>query len=164
MLLTPAQIKPKSFESRRTLFYFTRGGCVSCLHGCLGAGLLPQSYQYQNFLESADQIWHSLEEGAGKRCWECGLLFVFPVICCCDHQLLLLAECQINTNPGTASGRQGADTLGYSLFPVICCCDHQLLLLAECPCTEFRAEGSALMLWMQALILSCRKVHHTPRN
>ena len=31
MLLTPAQIKPKSFESRRNFFFsflFTRGGCV----------------------------------------------------------------------------------------------------------------------------------------
>ena len=30
MLLTPAQIKPKSFESRQNLFlFFTRGGCAS---------------------------------------------------------------------------------------------------------------------------------------
>ena len=36
MLLTPAQIKPKSFESRRNSF-FTWGGCVSCLRACLGA-------------------------------------------------------------------------------------------------------------------------------
>ena len=27
-----------------TPFFFTRGGCVSCLRGCLGARLLPQSY------------------------------------------------------------------------------------------------------------------------
>ena len=27
---------------------FTRGGCVSCLRACLGARLLPQSYQYPN--------------------------------------------------------------------------------------------------------------------
>ena len=26
------------------LFFFTRGGCVSCLRGCLGARLFPQSY------------------------------------------------------------------------------------------------------------------------
>ena len=26
------------------LFFFTRGGCISCLRGCLGARLLPQSY------------------------------------------------------------------------------------------------------------------------
>jgi len=30
------------------LFFFTRGGCVSCLRGCLGARLLPQPYQYPN--------------------------------------------------------------------------------------------------------------------
>ena len=47
MLLTPAQIKPKSFESRRNSF-FTRGGCASCLLACLGARLLPQPYQYPN--------------------------------------------------------------------------------------------------------------------
>ena len=43
MLLTSAQIKPKSFESRRN-FFFTRGGCASCLRACLGARLLLQSY------------------------------------------------------------------------------------------------------------------------
>ena len=46
--VTPAQIKPKSFDSRRNFFFFTRGGCVSCLHECLGARLFPQSYQYPN--------------------------------------------------------------------------------------------------------------------
>ena len=45
MLLTSAQIKPKSFESTRN-FFLTRGGCVSCLHAFLGARLRPQSYQY----------------------------------------------------------------------------------------------------------------------
>ena len=68
---------------------FTRGGCVSCLRGCLGAMFLPQSYQYPNLSESTDhvdgqlngdkrvtlqwrnQIWQSLEEDAGKWCWEC---------------------------------------------------------------------------------------------
>ena len=48
MLLTPAQIKPKSFESRRNSFlsfFFTQGGCASCLRACLGARwLLPQFY------------------------------------------------------------------------------------------------------------------------
>ena len=29
-----------------TLFFLTRCGCVSCLRACLGARLLPQSYQY----------------------------------------------------------------------------------------------------------------------
>ena len=41
MLLTPAQIKPKSFELRRNSVFFTRGGCASCLRACLGARLLP---------------------------------------------------------------------------------------------------------------------------
>ena len=45
MLLTPPQIKPKSFESRRN-FFFTRGGCVSCFRAWLGARLLPQSYKF----------------------------------------------------------------------------------------------------------------------
>ena len=88
MLLTTAQTKTKSFESRRN-FFFTRGGCVSCLRGCLGARLLPQSYQYPNLSEDANrvggqlcgdkrvplqwrnQIWQSFEEGAGKRWSEC---------------------------------------------------------------------------------------------
>ena len=56
MLLTPAQIKPKSFEPGRNFFFFTRGGCVSCLRGCLGARLLPQSYQYPNLSEDANRV------------------------------------------------------------------------------------------------------------
>ena len=55
MLLTPAQIKPLSFESRRNSFS-TRGGCASCLCACLVARLLPQSYQYQNLSEAADRV------------------------------------------------------------------------------------------------------------
>ena len=55
MLLTPAQIKPQSFKSRRNSFsFFTRGGCASCLRACLGARLLPQSYQYPKLSEGAD--------------------------------------------------------------------------------------------------------------
>ena len=88
MLLTPAEIKPKSFESRWNFFFFIRGGCVSCLRTSLGARLLPQSYQYPNLSEGADRVAGqlrgdkecpfsgvttsgSLEEGAGKRCSEC---------------------------------------------------------------------------------------------
>ena len=56
MLLTPAQIKPKSFELRWNSFFFTRGGCASCLHACLGAWLVPQSYQYLNISEGADRV------------------------------------------------------------------------------------------------------------
>ena len=55
MLLTPAQIKPKLFELKQNSF-FTRGGCASCLHACLGTRLLPQSYQYPNLSEGADCV------------------------------------------------------------------------------------------------------------
>ena len=55
-MLTPTQIKPKSFESRRNSFFLTRGGCASCLCACLGARLLPQSYQYRNLSDGADRV------------------------------------------------------------------------------------------------------------
>ena len=135
MLLTPAQIKPKSFESRPK--YFSPG--VDASHVYMGAWALGcfhsliSTKTFWRVLTKSGTAWRKAPESdAGRVGYS-----MFPVICCCNHQLLLLAECQINTNPGTASGRQGADTLGYSLFPVICCCDHQLLLLAERPCTEF---------------------------
>ena len=35
---------------------FTPGGCVSRLRACLGARLLPQSYQYPNLSEGADRV------------------------------------------------------------------------------------------------------------
>ena len=76
--------------NRDGTLFFTRGGCVSCLRGCLGARLLPQSYQYPNLSEGADrlgghlrgdkdwvplqwrnQIWQNLEKVSGKRCSEC---------------------------------------------------------------------------------------------
>ena len=65
MLLTPAQIKPKSFESRRNSF-FTPGGCASCLRACLGARLLPQSYQYPNLWKGADRVGGQLRRD--KEC------------------------------------------------------------------------------------------------
>ena len=65
MLFTPAQIKPQSFESRRNSF-FTRGGCASCLRACLGARLLPQSYQYPNLSEGSDRVGGQLRED--KEC------------------------------------------------------------------------------------------------
>ena len=81
MLLTPAQIKLKSFQSRRN-FFFTRGGCVSCLRACLGARLLPQSFSTQTFRrvltgrDANSKQWFTTyflqEAGAGKRCSECG--------------------------------------------------------------------------------------------
>ena len=61
MLLTPAQIEPTSFESRRNSF-FTRGGCVSCLRACLGARLLLQS----NLSEGADRVGGQLS--GDKEC------------------------------------------------------------------------------------------------
>ena len=65
MLLTPVQIKPKLFELRQNSF-FTRGGYVSCLRACLGARLLPQSYQYQNLLEDIDRVGGQLR--GDKEC------------------------------------------------------------------------------------------------
>ena len=66
MLLTPAQIKPQSFESKRNSF-FTRGGCASCLFACLGARLLPQSnYQYPNLSEGAERVGGQLR--GDKEC------------------------------------------------------------------------------------------------
>ena len=38
------------------LLFFTQGGCASCLRACLGARLLPQSYQYPNLSEGAGQL------------------------------------------------------------------------------------------------------------
>ena len=65
LLRTPAQIKPKLFKLRRNSL-FTRGGCVSCLRACLGARLLPQSYQYPNLSESADRVGGQLR---GDKEW-----------------------------------------------------------------------------------------------
>ena len=69
MLLTPAQIKPKSFESRRNFFFLTQGGCVSCLPGCLGPRLLPHSLIisiYPNLSEGADRVGGQLR--GDKEC------------------------------------------------------------------------------------------------
>ena len=72
MLLTPAQIKPKSFESRRnssffsslfSFFLFTRGGCASCYGR---AWALPQSYQYPNLSEGDDRVGGQLR--GDKEC------------------------------------------------------------------------------------------------
>ena len=53
MLLTPAQIKPKSSDP--FFFFLTRGGALF-LGVCLGTRLLPQSYQYPNLSEGADRV------------------------------------------------------------------------------------------------------------
>ena len=47
-------------------FFFTRGGCVSSLRACLGARLLPQSYQYPNLSEGADRVGGQLR--GDKEC------------------------------------------------------------------------------------------------
>ena len=65
MSLTPAQIKPKSFEPRRNSF-FTPGGCASCLRACLGARLLLQSYQYPHLSDGADHVGDQLR--GDKEC------------------------------------------------------------------------------------------------
>ena len=67
MLLTPAQIKPKLFDEMELFFFFfTRGGYASCLQACLGARLLPQSYQYPNLSEGADRVGGQLR--GDKEC------------------------------------------------------------------------------------------------
>ena len=65
MLLTPAEIKPKSFESRRNSF-FTLAGCASCLRACCGARLLPQSYEYRNLSAGVDRVGGQLR--GDKEC------------------------------------------------------------------------------------------------
>ena len=65
MLVTPAQIKPKSFESRQN-FSFTQSGYILCLCACLGARLLPQAYQYPNLLEGTDHVGGQLH--GDKEC------------------------------------------------------------------------------------------------
>ena len=67
MLLTPAQIhvKPKSFESRRTLFFFfpfffLPGVDASRVYVSARALGCFQSYQYRNLLEGADRVGEQL--------------------------------------------------------------------------------------------------------
>ena len=45
---------------------FTRGGCISYLHACLGVMLLPQSYQYPNLSKGADRVGGQLR--GDKEC------------------------------------------------------------------------------------------------
>ena len=67
MLLTPAQIKPKSFNRDEPFsVLFTRGGCVSNLRACLGARLLLLSYPYPNLSEGADRVGGQLR--GDKEC------------------------------------------------------------------------------------------------
>ena len=65
--LTPAQIKPKSFESRSNLFFVLTGAAAPHVYvRALDAVLLPQSYQYPNLLEGADRVGGQLR--GVKRC------------------------------------------------------------------------------------------------
>ena len=58
-MLTPAQIKPKSFESRQNSSSFFYPGWIC-------ARLLPQSYQYRNLSEGADRVGGQLR--GDKEC------------------------------------------------------------------------------------------------
>ena len=49
-----------------TELFFTWGGCASCLCVCLGARLLPRSYQYLNLSEGADRV--SAQLRGDKEC------------------------------------------------------------------------------------------------
>ena len=48
------------------VLFFTRVEYVSCLRVCLGARLLPQSYQYPNLSEGADRVGGQLR--GDKEC------------------------------------------------------------------------------------------------
>ena len=97
MLLTPAQIKPKSFESRRNSFLFflffflflpggdvlhvyVRAWALGCVHSLISTRTFRRALTASvdscaeiksGALQWRNQIWKSLEEGAGKRCSEC---------------------------------------------------------------------------------------------
>ena len=88
MLFTPAQIKPKSFASRRTFFILPGVDASHVYVRAWALGCFCSLIKYPNLSEGADhvggqlrgdrvpllwrnQIWQSLEEGAGKRCSEC---------------------------------------------------------------------------------------------
>ena len=49
-----------------SFLFLPRGGSVSCLHGCLGARLFPQSYQYPNLSEGADRVGG--QQRGDKKC------------------------------------------------------------------------------------------------
>ena len=95
MLLTPAQMKPKSFQSRQT-FFFTRGGCVSCLRACLGTRLLPVfrraltvSVDSCTEIKSAPSVAYANIAEFGGRCRKV-MLGVWPHACM-HHSLIYLA-------------------------------------------------------------------------
>ena len=61
MLLTPAQMKPKSFQSTRNFFF---------LPGVDASHVYVRAWALGCFHSQVIKIWQSLEEGAGKRCSE----------------------------------------------------------------------------------------------
>ena len=86
MLLTPAQIKPQSFESRQLFFLFlpgvdaprvyVRAWALGCFHSTRNfrralTALVDSCAEIKSALQWRNQIWQNLEEGAGKRCSEC---------------------------------------------------------------------------------------------
>ena len=66
MLFMPAQIKPKSFESRRNSSLFLPGVDASHVYVRALAQGCFQSYQYPNLSESADSVGGQLR--GGKEC------------------------------------------------------------------------------------------------
>ena len=92
MSLTPAQIKRKLFELRRNIFIFIFLPGVDVSHVYVRAWALGffhnfiSTHTFRRALTASmdscaeikcapqwrNQIWQSLEEGAGKRCSECG--------------------------------------------------------------------------------------------
>ena len=96
MLLTPAQIKPKSFESRRNCFCLPGVDASHVYGACLG---ISQSYQYPNLSEGADlvrgqlrgdkecpfsgvtksgRVWRKVPE-SGARSVECSLSYLYTL-------------------------------------------------------------------------------------
>ena len=84
MLFTPAQIEPKSFESRRNSFFFpflprvdashvyVRAWPLGCFHSLISTQILSEGADRVAGQLRGDKecpfIKQSLEEGAGKRC------------------------------------------------------------------------------------------------
>ena len=58
--------KTKIVSVNRDELFFYPGGCASCLRACLGARLLPQSYQHPNLSEGADRAGGELR--GDKEC------------------------------------------------------------------------------------------------
>ena len=120
MLLTPVQIKPKSFEWRRNLFFLTQGGCISCLCACLGARLLPQSYQYPNLSEDADRVGGQLR--GDKECPFSGV-----------------------TKSGSVWRKvPESDAWSVTLCDSVCVCVHTWMCMYACACAHVHTWAMAV--------------------